>query len=91
MRISIIGAGRVAYHLTRALSAQHEIVQIYSRTLDKAQQLADQFKAQAIAQPENLNQNIDLMIIAVSDQSIANVIKQVHSYLQDIADCPYFG
>lgn len=84
MRISIIGAGRVAYHLARALSAQHEIVQIYSRTLDKAQQLADQCKAQAIAQPENLNQDIDLMIIAVSDQSIAEVIRQVYFYLQDV-------
>ncbi|MFV5507075.1 Rossmann-like and DUF2520 domain-containing protein [Acinetobacter sp. 197] len=84
MRISMIGAGRVAYHLALVLSAQHEIVQIYSRTLDKAQQLADQFKAQAIAQPENLNHDIDLMIIAVSDQSIAEVIRQVYFYLQDV-------
>ncbi len=54
MRISMIGAGRVAYHLARVLSAQHEIVQIYSRTLEKAQQLAEQFNAQAIARPEQL-------------------------------------
>ena len=49
MRISMIGAGRVAYHLALVLSAHHEIVQIYSRTLEKAQYLAEQFNAQAIA------------------------------------------
>ena len=82
MRITIIGAGRVAYHLAYILSVQHAIVQIYSRTLDKARQLADQFKAQAITQPEELTANVDLVIIAVSDQSIATVIEQTHPYLQ---------
>ena len=82
MRISMIGAGRVAYHLALVLSAHHEIVQIYSRTLEKAQYLAEQFNAQAIAQPEQLDHEVDLVIIAVSDQSIANVIEQIHPYLQ---------
>ncbi|WP_347453856.1 F420-dependent NADP oxidoreductase [Acinetobacter thermotolerans] len=81
MRISLIGAGRVAYHLAQVLSAQHEIVQIYSRTMDKAQQLAKQFQAQAITQSEELTANVDLVIIAVSDQSIASVIGQIHPYL----------
>ena len=82
MRISMIGAGRVAYHLALVLSAQHEIVQIYSRTLEKSQQLAEQFNAQAIARPEQLSHEVDLVIIAVSDQSIASVIEQIHPYLQ---------
>lgn len=81
MRITIIGAGRVAYHLIRVLSVQHEIVQIYSRTLEKAQQLADQFQVQAIEKPEQLDNRVDLVIIAVSDQSIAMVIEQIHPYL----------
>jgi len=81
MRITIIGAGRVAYHLACVLSVQHEIVQIYSRTLEKAQQLADQFQAQAIEKPEQLDNRVDLVIIAVSDQSIAMVIEQIHPYL----------
>jgi len=82
MRITIIGAGRVAYHLARILSARHDIVQVYSRTLEKAQQLAAQFQAQAVAKPEELDSNVDLVMIAVSDQSIASVIKQVHPHLQ---------
>lgn len=83
MRITIIGAGRVAYHLARVLSVQHEIVQIYSRTLEKAQQLADQFQAQAIEKLEQLDNRVDLVIIAVSDQSIAMVIEQIHPYLSN--------
>ena len=82
MRISMIGAGRVAYHLARVFSAQHEIVQIYSRTLEKSQQLAEQFNAQAIARPEQLSHEVDLVIIAVSDQSIASVIERIHPHLQ---------
>ncbi|WP_367947470.1 Rossmann-like and DUF2520 domain-containing protein [Acinetobacter sp. BY484] len=81
MRISIIGAGRVAYHLACVLSAQHDIVQIYSRTLGKAQQLAEQCQAQAVARAEELSDHVDLVIIAVSDQSIASVIEQIHPYL----------
>src|SRR5690606_24817549 len=81
MRISIIGAGRVAYHFARVLSDQHKIVQIYSRSVEKAQQLADLCTAQAITSPEQLNSHVDLVIIAVSDQSIPTVIEQVHNYL----------
>ncbi|WP_264766489.1 MULTISPECIES: Rossmann-like and DUF2520 domain-containing protein [unclassified Acinetobacter] len=84
MRISIIGAGRVAYHFARVLSGKHEIVQIYSRTVEKAQQLADLYTAQAITSPEQLDSHVDLVIIAVSDQSIQTVIQQVHNYLPDV-------
>ena len=52
MRISIIGAGRVAFHLAQGLNGQHELVQIYSRSFAKAEQLASKFKAQAINAPQ---------------------------------------
>ncbi|ENW86559.1 MULTISPECIES: Rossmann-like and DUF2520 domain-containing protein [Acinetobacter] len=84
MRISIIGAGRVAFHLAQGLNGQHELVQIYSRSFAKAEQLASKFKAQAINAPELLHSEIDLLIIAVSDQSIRSVIEQVHAYLPDV-------
>ncbi|WP_349679436.1 NAD(P)-binding domain-containing protein, partial [Acinetobacter sp. UBA5934] len=42
MRISFIGAGRVAHHLAIVLSQNHQIVQVYSRTLAHAQTLASQ-------------------------------------------------
>lgn len=84
MRISFIGAGRVAYHLAKALGSQHQVVQIYSRTFEKAEWLSLQVQAQAISNFENINTDIDLMIIAVSDQSIKGVIEQISPYLKDV-------
>ena len=84
MRIGIIGAGRVAHHLARALSVQHQIVQIYSRSLDKAAQLAQQVQASAIHSSAHLDATLDLVLIAVNDQSIAEVIEQVHPYLPEV-------
>ncbi|MDY6467674.1 F420-dependent NADP oxidoreductase [Acinetobacter faecalis] len=84
MRISFIGAGRVAYHLAKALGSQHQIVQICSRTFEKAEWLSLQVQAQAISNFENINADIDLMIIAVSDQSIKSVIEQISPFLKDV-------
>ena len=84
MRISFIGAGRVAHHLAAVLSQNHQIVQIYSRTLEHAQTLAVQVSARATADIAELEPDVDLVIIAVSDQAIAEVIQQVHAQLADI-------
>ena len=84
MRISFMGAGRVAHHLAHVLSQHHQIVQIYSRTLATAQTLAAQVKATATMNIEELNPEIDLVIIAVSDQAIASVISNVHQQLPKV-------
>ena len=84
MRISFIGAGRVAYHLAKALGSQHQIVQICSRTYENAEWISLQVQAQAIYNFENINADIDLMIIAVSDQSIKSVIEQISPFLKDV-------
>ena len=81
MQITFIGAGRVATHLATALMAQHQIVQVFSRNLDHAKALANQVNAQAINQSEQLNQQTDLVIVAVSDQSIPAVIQSIATYL----------
>ena len=84
MRISLIGSGRVATHLAKVLAQSHQIVQIYSRQYAHAEQLAEMVKADAINQIEQIQSDIDLLIIAVSDQSIAQVIEQVTNYLPDV-------
>jgi len=84
MRISFMGAGRVAHHLAHVLSQHHQIVQIYSRTLATAQTLAIQVNATATTNIEELNPEIDLVIIAVSDQAIASVISNVHQQLPKV-------
>ena len=84
MRISFMGAGRVAHHLAHVLSQHHQIVQIYSRTLATAQTLATQVNATATMNIAELNPEIDLVIIAVSDQAIASVISNVHQQLPKV-------
>ncbi|AUZ04995.1 hypothetical protein ADP71_13790 [Vitreoscilla sp. C1] len=84
MRITLIGAGRVAHHLAVALSAHHEIVQIFSRSLTKAQALAQNVQAQAVNDLSLLECNIDLVIIAISDSAIAATIETVHAYMPDV-------
>jgi predicted short-subunit dehydrogenase-like oxidoreductase (DUF2520 family) len=84
MRISFIGAGRVAYHLASVLKQQHQIVQVYSRTWEKTQRLAEHVAAQACPSLSELNPEIDLLILAVSDQSIATVIAEVAPLLPNV-------
>lgn len=84
MRISFIGAGRVAYHLASVLKQQHQIVQIYSRTWEKTQRLAEHAAAQACPALSELNPEIDLLILAVSDQSIAAVIAEIAHLLPNV-------
>ena len=81
MRITLIGAGRVATHLALALKSQHQIVQVYSRNLQHAQRVADKVHTQAINQVEQLNSQTDLVIIAVSDQAIEPIIQSIKVYL----------
>lgn len=81
MRISLIGAGRVAHHLAHVLSQQHQIVQIYSRTFTAAQTLAAQVKASAVADLLAMDARVDLVIMAVSDQAIAGLIAALHVQL----------
>ncbi|NIE98370.1 DUF2520 domain-containing protein [Acinetobacter sp. Tr-809] len=83
MRITLIGAGRVATHLAKVLQLQHQIVQILSRDLQHAQTLANQVKAQAINEVQQLDSQTDLVIIAVSDQAISSVIEAITQYLPD--------
>ena len=84
MRISLIGAGRVAHHLAKALMSQHEIVNIYSRSFDKAADLAQVAHAKAVSHFKQLNADVDLVMIAVSDQSIPSVISALTEYLPNV-------
>ncbi len=81
MRISFIGSGRVATKLAGVLAQQHQIVQVLSQKIVHAEKLAVQVSASAIDRVEHLDGNVDLVVIAVSDQSIARVIYKVYQYL----------
>ena len=77
MRISFVGSGKVATHLAKTFASQHQIVQIMSRNLEHATKLANQVGAQAIDDIKQFNSEIDLVVLAVSDQSIATVVQSI--------------
>lgn len=78
MKISLIGSGRVAFHLAQALLAQgHNIVQVYARDFDKTQKFAKKIQAKACQSLQQF-QSTELIILAVSDSAIAELVKKVH-------------
>lgn len=78
MKISLIGSGRVAFHLAQALLAQgHSIVQVYARDFEKTQKFAEKIQAKAYQSLQQF-QPTDLIILAISDSAITDLAKQVH-------------
>ena len=84
MRISFIGSGRVATHLAKALSSDHQIIQIYSCQYTHAQSLAELVQAEPVMQLEQMQSDIDLLIIAVSDQAILSVAEMLPTHLASV-------
>ena len=70
-RIVIIGSGNVATALAVAAASKCDIVQVYSRTLTHAQQLAQRVHCPlATNRLDRLEKDADIYIIAVSDYAI---------------------
>lgn len=82
-RISIIGAGKVATHLGKRLhDCGLDIQQVYSRRLSDAETLAYQLDAEDINNWSLLNtEKLDLLILAVRDQAIPEVVQHIKSLL----------
>ncbi len=78
LRIVLIGAGNVATHFALALKNKaHDIVQIYSRNITNAQELALKTNAEAINDIRDIKHNAELYIIAVSDNAIGNILSSI--------------
>lgn len=79
MKIVFIGSGNLATQLGKAISSKKgfEIVQIYSRTLQNAQSLAELVGAQAINDVDKIIKDADLYIFALKDSSMAEVIARM--------------
>lgn len=81
MRISFIGSGNVAWQLAHAMDSHgHDIHQIISRSEKNARALAQKFGAYFSDDIGMLYDRIDLLIIAVSDDEIANVAEQLANF-----------
>lgn len=78
MKVAILGAGNVATHISKALkNSGHSLVQIWSRDYKKGIALASEVGASAILNIEDLNKDVDFVIIAVTDDAIANVASKI--------------
>jgi len=77
-KISMLGAGRVAWHLAKILYQKgFQIEEIYSRNTENAQLLAKNVEAKV---KENLDFTAhppDLLIVSVSDDALAEVIRNL--------------
>ena len=81
-KITIIGAGNVAWHLTQKLKqCGHEIVAVFSRDIRKANELAEKVNAKAVADIKQLDTKATIYILAIKDDAIASVAEQL-SYLK---------
>lgn len=82
MKIVLIGAGKLAWHLGPALQkAGADLVEVYSRKLENANALSSRVGALAFNQIDQLTKTADLYILAVADQAISTVAQQLSNKL----------
>ncbi len=75
MRIVILGAGRVATHMAKALHKNgHKIDAVWSRTMESAQRLARVVDSSPVNDISVLPTDADAYIIAVKDSALQEVI-----------------
>lgn len=75
MKISIIGSGNVASQLGLAFKkAGHIIVQVHSRNKKTGGELSKKLRTEFVTALTELNENTDMVLIAVQDDSIKKVI-----------------
>jgi predicted short-subunit dehydrogenase-like oxidoreductase (DUF2520 family) len=78
MRIVFIGAGNLATHLAEACyAAHHEVLQVYSRTLENAIILANRIGAAPINDLSQINPTAELYLFSVKDDALPDVIEQM--------------
>ena len=74
LKIVIVGAGNVAWHLGKELQKyDQEILQVYNRSVEPAISLARKLDSDFTTRIDDLNTEADLYIIAVKDSAIAQV------------------
>ena len=75
MKIVLIGAGNLATNLGKALLQQeHDMLQVYSRTLTSASILAEMLGASPTNDLDKINPDADVYIISISDNAISEII-----------------
>lgn len=78
MRIALVGAGNLATNLGDALvAANHEVLQVYSRTWESAETLASRLHCMAVTSVEELVLDADLYIVALKDSVLEEILPRL--------------
>jgi predicted short-subunit dehydrogenase-like oxidoreductase (DUF2520 family) len=77
-RITLAGAGNVAWHMGRALAQKGYVIRkVLDRTASSSKQLAKELNAESSGTPEDGIADTDACLICVSDDAISSVIEQL--------------
>ena len=86
LKIGIIGSGNVANHLAIALHKKNvRIVSVFSKTTANAEKLSALVKAKVAHSIDEVQVDTDVILVAVSDNAIANIYAQLVDYSGIIA------
>lgn len=78
MKIILIGAGNLATSLGKALlDAGHDILQVFSRTIESAAKLADLCEAAPVNDISKVRDDADLYVLSVKDSALAELIPRL--------------
>lgn len=78
MKIVLIGAGNLATHLGKALhAAGHDMVQVFSRTMQSAETLASLLDAEPLTDISKVSDDADVYIFSVKDSALEQLISQL--------------
>ena len=79
MRVSVIGNGNLAQNLSVLLiSKGHQIIDVFARNEGELNTFCDKIGARPVSALANLNPNIDLLIVSVSDDAISGVLEGIN-------------
>lgn len=78
MKIVLIGAGNLATHLGKALhAAGHDMVQVFSRTMQSAETLASLLDAEPLTDIAQVRDDADEYIFSVKDSALVQLVAQL--------------
>lgn len=79
LNMILVGTGNVAHHLGLALQdAGHDIIQLVGRNKDKTKALAANLSVEFTTDFDQLRNDADLIILAISDNGLADVASKIN-------------
>ncbi len=79
LKFCFIGAGNLATNLSKELHKKAgAVIQVYSRTIESARDLAYQLQAEYTNDPTEITSEADVYFVALKDSAVPDVLSQLH-------------